>query len=63
MFLDSLRVKMGDDAFLKLMRDYFAANTTKTVTAQSFLEKAGLNQSLAHLDDIDPPDGPMYLSE
>ncbi|MGA7259089.1 MAG: hypothetical protein WBX09_20765, partial [Terracidiphilus sp.] len=61
LFLDSLRVKMGDDAFLKLMRDYFAANTTKTVTAQSFLEKAGLNQSLAHLDDIDPPDGPMYL--
>ena len=31
---------MGDDAFLKLMDDYFAANTTKTVTAQSFLDKA-----------------------
>jgi hypothetical protein len=61
LFLDSLRVKMGDDAFLALMRDYFAANTTKTVTAQSFLEKAGLNPSLAELDDIDPPDGPMYL--
>jgi len=61
LFLDSLRIKMGDDAFLGLMRDYFAANTTKTVTVQSFLEKAGLNQSVAHLDDIDPPDGPKYL--
>ena len=61
LFLDSLRTKMGDDAFLKLMRDYFAANTTKTVTAESFLEKAGLNQAVAHLDAIDPPDGPAYL--
>jgi hypothetical protein len=61
LFLDSLRVKMGDDAFLEVMKNYFAANTTKTVTADSFLEKAGLNRSLAHLDDIDPPDGPMYL--
>ena len=43
LFLDSLRVKMGDDAFLKLMSDYFAANATKTVTAESFLERAGLN--------------------
>jgi Phospholipase B len=57
MFLDSLRVKMGDDGFLKLMSEYFAANTTKTVIAQSFLEKAG-----AHLDAIDPPGGPAYLT-
>ena len=28
-FLDSLRVQMGDEKFFKLMRDYFAANTTK----------------------------------
>jgi hypothetical protein len=41
LFLDALRRRMGDDAFLKLMRDYFAANTTKTVTAQSFLDQAG----------------------
>jgi len=52
---------MGDDAFLKLMRDYFAANTTKTVTAESFLEKAGLTRVAAHLEAIDPPDGPLYL--
>jgi hypothetical protein len=40
LFLDGLRKKMGDDAFLKLMRDYFTANTTKTVAAQSFLDGA-----------------------
>jgi Phospholipase B len=57
LFLDSLRLKLGDDAFLKLMDDYFAANSTKTVTAQSFLDKAG-----ARLEDIDPPDGPAYVT-
>jgi hypothetical protein len=57
LFLDSLRVKMGDDAFLKLMNDYFSANTTKTVTAQSFLARAG-----EHVEAIDPPDGPVYLT-
>jgi hypothetical protein len=57
LFLDSLRRKMGDAAFLKLMNDYFAANTTKAVTAKSFLEKAG-----AQIDEIDPPDGPAYVA-
>jgi len=57
LFLDSLRSKMGDASFLKLMNDYFAANTTKTVTAQSFLSRAGAN-----IDEIDPPDGPAYLT-
>ena len=57
LFLDSLRKEMGDAAFLKLMSDYFAANTTKTVTAQSFLDRAG-----AKIDVIDPPDGPAYLT-
>ena len=57
LFLDSLHNKMGDDAFLKLMSDYFVANTTKTVTAQSFLDRAG-----AKIDVIDPPDGPAYLT-
>ncbi len=42
LFLDGLRRKMGDDAFFKLMSDYFAANTTRTVTAQSFLDRAGV---------------------
>jgi hypothetical protein len=53
--LDTLRHKMGDDAFLKLMNEYFAANTTKTVTAQSFLDKARVK-----LEFSEPADGPAY---
>ena len=56
LFLDGLRRKLGDDAFLKLMADYFNANTTKTVTAQSFLDKAGVA-----FDFQEPADGPAYL--
>ena len=48
---------MGDDAFLKLMDDYFAANTTKTVTAQSFLDKARVT-----FEFTEPGDGPAYLA-
>jgi hypothetical protein len=55
LFLDGLRRKMGDDAFFKLMEDYFAANTTKQVTAQSFLDKAGTPFEFA-----EPGDGPAY---
>jgi Phospholipase B len=62
LFLDSLRVRMGDDAFLRLMSDYFSANTTKTVTAQSFLDQAGLANAGAQLKAIDPPAGPAYLT-
>ncbi len=57
LFLDSLRRKMGDDSFLKLMSEYFAANTTKTVTAQSFLDKAGVR-----FEFTGPADGPAYLT-
>ena len=57
LFLEGLRVQIGDDAFFKLMDGYFAANTTKTVTAQSFLDQAGVG-----LRPIDPPDGPAYLA-
>ncbi len=42
LFLDSLRRKMGNDAFLALMNRYFKANTTKVVTAQSFLNMANV---------------------
>jgi len=56
LFLDSLRRKMGDDAFLKMMADYFAANSTKTVTTQSFLDRAGVP-----FDFTEPGDGPAYL--
>lgn len=56
LFLDSLRHKIGDDAFLKLMNGYFAAHTTKTVSAQSFLEAAGVTYKAP-----DPGEGPAYL--
>ena len=56
LFLDALRRRMGDDAFLKLMRDYFASNTTKTVTAQSFLDHAGATFA------VEAGDGPAYLT-
>ncbi len=55
LFLDSLRRKMGDGAFLKLMNDYFAAHTTQTVTAQSFLDAAGITYRAP-----DPGEGPAY---
>jgi hypothetical protein len=56
LFLDGLRRKTGDEAFFKLMEEYFAANATKPVTAQSFLDKAG-----ASLEFAEPGDGPAYL--
>jgi hypothetical protein len=55
LFLDGLRRKMGDDKFLDLMSAYFAENTTKTVTAASFLAKAGTT-----FDFTEPADGPAY---
>jgi hypothetical protein len=58
LFLDSLRRKMGDDAFLKLMRRYYSANTTKTVTAKSFLDAAGVKYNVP-----DPGNGPAYLPD
>jgi hypothetical protein len=56
LFLDALRVKMHDEQFLKLMAGFFTANTTKTVTAQSFLDLAGVSFELP-----DPGEGPAYL--
>jgi hypothetical protein len=56
LFLDALRRKLGDDHFFPLMTDFFAANTTRTVTAQSFLEKAGVP-----FDFSEPGGGPAYL--
>jgi hypothetical protein len=56
LFLDQLRRKMGDDGFFKLMENYFAANTTKRVTARSFLEQAN-----AAFEVADEGDGPAYL--
>ena len=54
-FLDGLRKKMGDDAFLKLMTSWFDENTTKTVSAKSFLDRAGVT-----FEVVEPADGPAY---
>jgi hypothetical protein len=56
LFLDQLRHQLGDRRFLSLMTDFYAAHTTQTVTAQSFLDAAGVRFSL-------PRDkgGPRYL--
>ncbi len=56
LFLDSLRVKMGDSAFLKLMNTYYAEHTTQTVSARSFLAAAGATYQKPDLGD-----GPAYL--
>jgi hypothetical protein len=56
LFLDALRRRMGDDPFFQLMRDYFSANTTRTVTAQSFLDKAGASFA------VDVKEGAAYLT-
>jgi hypothetical protein len=56
LFLDGLRRKLGDDQFLALMKDFFTANAAKTVTAKSFLEKAGVP-----FDFTEPAPGPAYL--
>src|SRR5215471_13501131 len=55
LFLDGLRRKLGDDKFLELMSAYFRENTTKTVTAASFLNKAGIS-----FDFTEPAEGPSY---
>jgi hypothetical protein len=56
LYLDSLRRKIGDDKFFGTMAEFFAANTTKTVTAQSFLDKVGETYS-----PPDPGSGPVYV--
>ena len=56
LFLDSLRRKQGDDQFFLLLSAWFAENTTKTVSAQSFLDKAGVP-----FEFTEPADGPAYL--
>ncbi len=57
LFLDSLRCKMGNDAFLKLMDGYFAANTTKT----SNRTVVSSTRRDAKYEKPDPGEGPAYL--
>ena len=56
LFLDQLRRNIGDDRFFKLMSDFFAAHKARAVTAQSFLDAAGVKFALPA-----DPGGPAYL--
>jgi hypothetical protein len=56
LFLDQLRRDIGDDRFFKLMSDFFASHKTKAVTAQSFLDAAGVKFGLPA-----DPGGATYL--
>jgi hypothetical protein len=60
LFLDNLRRKLGDEAFLKMMKDYFQANTTKTVSAQSFLDEVQKVQAGVTYAPPDPGAGPAW---
>ena len=57
LFLDQLRRDLGDDRFFKLMTDFFAAHTTKPVSAQSFLDAAGVKFAMP-----DDEGGAMYVA-
>ncbi len=57
LFLDGLRRKIGDDAFLRVIGNFFAANATKTVRAQAFLDMAGVAAFVAP----DAGEGPAWL--
>lgn len=56
LFLDHLRRQIGDDRFFTLMSDFFRDNTTKTVSAQAFLDKAGTTYT-----PPEPGSGPVFL--
>ena len=63
LLLDALRRELGDDRFFTLMREFFAANTTKAVNTQAFIEAAGqaAGRPMAQfftkwLDEVDSPE-------
>ena len=41
LLFDALRREMGDETFLNFMREFYKANTTKTVTTAQFTDAAG----------------------
>jgi len=68
LLLDALRRSIGDDAFYKLMRDFFDKYTTKAVHATDFVDAAGpaqralLDRWLNESGLPDTPDGPKYTA-
>ncbi|HTR38666.1 MAG TPA: C45 family peptidase [Bryobacteraceae bacterium] len=55
-FLDQLRHDMGDERFSKLMADFFTVHLHTAVSAQSFLDAAGVKFAMPR-----DPGGPAYL--
>jgi hypothetical protein len=64
LYFDALRRELGDEKFFALMRDFYAANTMKTVTAQQFLAAANAPALGVWLTQTGLPGdsgGPLYL--
>jgi len=57
LFLHSLRRDMGNDRFLGLMKNFFAAHAGQAVSAQAFLNEAGVEFKMPR-----DPGGAMYLA-
>ncbi|HEY3739020.1 MAG TPA: C45 family autoproteolytic acyltransferase/hydrolase [Bryobacteraceae bacterium] len=73
LLLDEMRQQMGDDKFFEFMKDFYAGNTTKTVTTAAFIAEAGkangksLNKLFKTWLDGDglpgaSADGPVFLA-
>ncbi len=67
LMLDAMRKDMGDDAFFTFMKDFFAANTTKSVSIADFRkaappkEDALLTRWLSSEGLPNSPNGPIYV--
>jgi Phospholipase B len=55
LFLNQLRLDLGNDRFFNLMADFFAAHKGEPVPAQAFLDAAGVKFAMPA-----DPGGPMY---
>ena len=64
LYFDALRRELGDEKFFTLMRDFYAANTMKQVTARQFLAAAGAPSLETWITRPGLPGdtgGPLYL--
>jgi hypothetical protein len=67
LLLEALRKDMGDDAFFAMMKNFFAANTTKAVSVADFRKAAGSKEDALftrwlNTDGLpDDTGGPIYV--
>ena len=67
LILEALRKEMGDDAFFAFMKSFFAANTTKAVSAAEFRKAAGSKEDALFAKWLtadglpDDAGGPVYV--